>query len=157
MTARKRLVVVAGMLAISPAWLSAQTDLPPVPPGTRVRLSTIAAPEFVLTGTVDSWDGRSLGLSRPEEPTLDIPLPNLAKLQISRGEKGNWGLGGAIGAGVGLLAGVIVASVGGPENDEWHLGDAGIVVGSTAAGWALGAITGAIFLRREAWEDVPLP
>ena len=53
----------------------------------------------MLSGTVDGGDGRSLGLSRPGEPTLQIRLSDLAKLEVRQGEKGTWGLGGAIAAG----------------------------------------------------------
>jgi len=160
--------VLTGFLIVSPAGLSAQTDVSPVLLNSRVRVTTRSAPGLAAVGTLGAWDGHSLELSGSEFAPQTIPLSDVVRLEVSRGKKGHWLVGTLVGAGVGLGVGLIAAS--GNESEPTdpsnlfepfaaELGetteDAGIVLLSTLAGAGLGALVGAL-IKTEKWEDVPL-
>ena len=169
MNTRQKLLVVTGLLALSPAWLAAQTEVSPVLVDSRVRVTTHSAPGLATAGTLESWDGESLELSGSGFAPQTIPLSDLAKLEISRGKKGHWLAGTLIGAGLGIGVGLVAASGNEAEPSDpsnlfepfaAELGetteDAGIVLLSTLAGAGLGALVGAL-IKTEKWEEVPIP
>jgi hypothetical protein len=108
-------------------------------------------------GTLSSWGADSLTISGPEEEWQTFPLSDVVKLEISRGRKSNAGKGTLIGAGVGLVVGLMAAAASTDDSDS--LGEfswlvyppSGILVGGT-----LGLVVGAL-TRTEKWQEVPLP
>jgi hypothetical protein len=161
MQTKLKLLVVTGLLTLSPAWLAAQTEVSPVLLDSRVRVTTHSAPGLATAGTLESWDGESFELVGSGFAPQTIPLSDLAKLEISRGKKGHWLAGTLIGAGLGIGVGLLAAS-GGTFDDPIDQSvfeqstDAGIVIASTLAGAGLGALVGAL-IKTEKWEEVPIP
>jgi len=160
MKTQLKLLVVTGLLALSPNWLAAQTEVSPVLLDSRVRVTTHSAPDLATAGTLESWDGHSLELSGSGFAPQTIPLSDLAKLEISRGKKGHWLAGTLIGTGVGVLAGLIIAQNTttdvDPESVVEAANDAGIVAISALSGMVIGAAIGGL-IKTEKWEEVPLP
>ena len=169
MNTRQKLLVVTGLLALSPAWLAAQTEVSPVLIDSRIRVTTHSAPGLATAGTLESWDGHSFELSGSGFAPQTIPLSDLAKLEISRGKKGHWLAGTLIGTGVGIGVGLLAASannVDDPASDDPIEGiahsvseqgmDLSIVFLSTLAGAGLGALVGAL-IKTEQWEEVAIP
>jgi hypothetical protein len=169
MQTKLKLLVVTGLLTLSPAWLAAQTEVSPVLLDSRVRVTTHSAPGLATAGTLESWDGESFELVGSGFAPQTIPLSDLAKLEISRGKKGHWLAGTLIGAGLGIGVGLLVAAgdnVDDPASNDPFIGfahsiseqgmDMSIVLVSTLAGAGLGALVGAL-IKTEKWEEVPIP
>jgi hypothetical protein len=169
MKTQLKLLVVTGLLALSPNWLAAQTEVSPVLLDSRVRVTTHSAPGLATAGTLESWNGHSLELSGSGFAPQTIPLSDLAKLEISRGKKGHWLAGTLIGTGLGIGAGLLAASannVDDPASNDPFSGfaasvseqgvDMSIVFVSTLAGAGLGALVGSL-IKTEKWEEVPIP
>jgi len=158
MRGRILFIAVAATAALFPVPLVGQDIAPPAPRDSRVRVTmeVPAGREFV--GTLESWDAESLSLSGPGGPPGRLELSDMAKLEISRGMKGNAGTGALIGAGVGLVGGIVGAALAGydDETDELGLARSLIVIYSTIGGSALGAVTGA-FIKTEKWQEVSIP
>ena len=169
MTRRRsdRIVLLASAIAamlLAPVALIGQERLQPIPIDSRIRVTRAAAPDHSLVGTLGTWDGESLGLVNPGLQPQTIRLSELARLEISRGRRGNAKTGMWIGALVGLVGGLIAANQldepevnfrteGMPEGDG--IRQFGIGLAGAALGTALGAGVGAL-IRTEKWEEVPL-
>jgi hypothetical protein len=149
-------LLVTALATVAPGYLIGQTVAPPVQLDSRVRVTMRVPRGHEFVGRIDGWDERSLNLSVGDYQAQTFPLSDLAKLEISRGMKGNAGTGALIGAGIGLVAGVIGATQVDAEKDAYGLARFAIVFYSILGGTALGAVTG-VFIRTEHWEDVTLP
>lgn len=158
MRGRIPLIAVAATVALWPVPLAGQDVAPPAPRDSRVRVTmeVPAGREFV--GTLENWDAESLSLSGPGDPPGRLELSEMAKLEVSRGMKGNAGTGALIGTAVGLVGGILGAALSGYDNETDALGMArmAIVAYSTIGGAALGAVTGA-FIKTEKWQELPIP
>ncbi len=153
-----------------------------VRPGERVRVTytPTCPPQAVCAGfrdrlkqigTVVSWDGDTLhldaeGRTSPQVYALNVPRSSIIRLDVSRGQKSNAGLGTAIGL---LAGGAFGGLVGltlfeepepckglcfkfGPENkSEAFL--LGAMVGGLLGG-AVGFLAGSF--GSDVWEEVPL-
>jgi hypothetical protein len=169
---RKRAVVLLVpvlLVALFPSWLLAQTAEAPVPPGIRVRVTAGSAPNAAQVGVLGELEPDALVLHRSGLDPLTIPLPDVVKLEISRGEKGHWLAGTLIGTAVGIGAGLLIANATSVTDEEprdpltgfaaavSEQGmDMSIVMISTVAGAGLGALVGAL-IKTEKWETVPIP
>jgi hypothetical protein len=149
-------IIVAATAAFFPVPLAGQDVAPPAPRDSRVRVTMEVPARREFVGTLESWDAESLSLSGPGGPPGRLELSDMAKLEISRGMKGNAGTGALIGAGVGLVGGIVGAALTDFENDAYGLGAFSIVAYSTMGGSALGAVTGA-FIKTEKWQEVSIP
>ena len=167
-TVRQRTRVFAGILLASgmhmllpPAVLQAQVESPPVPLDSRVRVTTTSSPDMALVGSLEAWDGRALELRYPDTMGQTIPLPEVVRIEVSRGMRGNATTGVLVGGGLGVALGIASSIViGTSSGDSWIAPSFGSYVGITAVfgltGAGLGAIIGAL-IKTEEWEDVPLP
>jgi hypothetical protein len=82
-----------------------------------------------------------------------IPVEAVRRLELSQGRRGHGRVGGLLGAGVGLAAGLTAV----PESDgEGSTGVAGLLVPLSMAMYGgLGMLIGS-WIRTERWEDVPV-
>jgi len=158
MRGRIPLIAVAATAALFPVPLAGQDVAPPAPRDSRVRVTMEVPAGLEFVGTLDSWDAESLSLSGPDGPPGRLELSEMAKLEVSRGMKGNAGTGALIGTAVGLVGGIVGAALSGYDNETDELGMArmAIVSYSTIGGAALGAVTGA-FIKTEKWQELPIP
>ncbi len=158
MRGRIPLIAVAATAALFPVPVAGQDVAPPAPRDSRMRVTmeVPAGREFV--GKLESWDAESLSLSSPGGPPGRLELSEMAKLEVSRGMKGNAGTGALIGTAVGFVGGIVGAALSGYDNETDELGMArmAIVSYSTIGGAALGAVTGA-FIKTEKWQELPIP
>jgi hypothetical protein len=163
MHTKLRVLLVTGLLIVSPASLLAQTEASPVLLDSRVRVTMRSAPGLAAVGTLDAWDRRSLELAGSDSVPRTIPLSDVVRLEVSRGKKGHALTGLAIGATAGVAAGVVTMAFAFSNGDEgdmfyedrWAIA-AVITAVTTVAGAGLGALVGAL-IKTEKWEDVPLP
>lgn len=137
-------------LVKSPAVAAAQEVVPK--PGDRVRV-TVRVPFFAANGYRDKdlryvgnlveWDQVSMRWESAGS-LRTATWGRVTKFEISQGRKSNWLKGGAIGAGIGLVSGLLwAAGEGALSDDEWS-GLAVMGVGVVAgAGFTLGALIGA--------------
>jgi hypothetical protein len=126
--------------------LQAQAVSPPVPLDSRVRVTINAYTGPPVIGNVEAWDEQSIELERPGFAPMAIELSDIAKLEISRGERNHLLWGALIGAGIGVGVNALFVSL-----DEAE----GISVVFVGLGAGLGALVGAL-IRTEKWQDVPL-
>jgi len=162
-------LMVMGLIPGSPAVLTAQTTGTAVPPGSRIRVTANSAPNAPQLGVLQAWQPESLVLDRPGLEPLTVPLPDVVKLEISRGKKGHWLTGTLVGTAVGIGAGLIIASASSVTDEspndpitgfaaavsEQGM-DMSIVLVSTVAGAGLGALAGSL-IKTESWEEIPMP
>ncbi len=148
--------VVAGhlLLLVTAPSVTAQADS-----GTRVRASTSSGYRRSWVGTFVSLDADSLRLLR-RDSLVSLPVSSVVRLERSRDRRTSAGrgavIGGLVGAGTGLLLGVLASN---DEGDLYEVstGDVFVVtliVGAVGAG--IGALIGSIS-HRERWEPMPLP
>jgi hypothetical protein len=156
MRRRISLIAVAIAVVFFPLPLAGQDVAPPAPRDSRVRATMKVPVGLEYVGTLEGWDAESLRLSGPGGPPERLELSELSKLEVSRGMKGNAGKGALIGAGVGLVGGIVGAVLSDFESDAYGLGALSIVAFSSLGGMALGAITGA-FIKTEKWQELPIP
>jgi len=152
------LIALAATAALFPLPLPGKDIAPPAPNNSRVRVTMQVPAGLEYVGTLESWDAESLSLGGPGGPRGRLELSEMAKLEVSRGMKGNAGTGALIGAGVGLVGGIVGAVLSGydDETDELGMARMSILVVSMFGGAALGAATGAL-IRTEKWQELPIP
>ncbi len=149
--------------ALAPA---SHGQLSEVQSGARVRVTApgILAGRYV--GTVLSRTSDTIRLGAPNTPPVDVPVARITALQVSRGSSRALGAGrGALwGGGIGLVAGVIVATVNnndpvysvyGGSTDYSSNNVAADVLYGTLSGAFYGVVIGAI-VGRERWESFDL-
>jgi hypothetical protein len=136
-----------------------------VAPGDTVRVTAPSLDMDDSIGTVAALETDTLTVQVEERAdALYVPLADVTKLEVRRGQKSRTGGGALIGAGVGAAAGVITALAAcGDSNCEWD-GDTTDVTGYVAVvfgagGALLGAGIGALIgsaSKTDRWETVPL-
>jgi len=156
MRARIPLIAAAAAAVTFPLPLAGQEVVPPAPPDSRLRATMRVPAGLEYVGALESWDAESLSLSGPAAPPGRLELSGIAKLEVSRGMKGNAGKGALIGAGVGLVGGFLAGILFNPDHDEYGLVSLGVAAGTWLGATALGTVTGA-FVRTEDWQELPLP
>jgi hypothetical protein len=154
MRGRIPLIAIAVTAALYPLPLPGQDIAPPAPRDSRVRATMKVPVRLEYVGTLESWDAESLRLSGPGGPPGRLELSEMAKLEVSRGMKGNAGKGALIGAGVGLVGGIVAGIVFSSEDDAYEY--MAICLSTWAGATAVGAITGA-FIKTEKWQELPIP
>jgi len=163
-------MMTAALLVLGLVETTAQS--PPLQEGTRIRVtSSVVGSGAGTSATFDSRvsghlhrvgiDSLWLRLESPDGPLLAIARPTIHRLEIRSGRKRNPGKGALIGAGVGLGLGLLGAAA----LDDCALGrnwwfelcegdEDVLVLGSTAAGAAWGALVG-LLITSERWVTVP--
>ena len=134
-----------------PPFLPAQ-EAPPVPTGSRVRVTTAADAAIPETGTLRTWSDAAFLLERADRSRASIPLSEVARLELSEGTHGHALLGGLIGVGAALaVTGVLALTMEENENTSWA------AVGGILAvpGGLLGLLVGSR-IRTEEWREIPL-
>ena len=129
-------------------------------PGQRIR---VTAPDVLaerqvgqlLWLDVDSLVLESASAAVPQRWV--IPPESITQLEASQGRRGHAGKGFLIGAGVGLVGGLIGISGQGTCTGSGNYGEfcAIIVTGSTITGGLLGLLIGAA-TRSERWVSIPV-
>ena len=136
-----------------------------VAPGDTVRVTAPSMDMDDSVGTVAALETDRLTVQVEERAdALSVPLADVTKLKVRRGQKSNAGKGALIGLGVGAAAGVITALLSCADSQcDWdNAGDdvtgyTAVVLG--AGGALLGAGIGAIIgssIKTDRWESVPL-
>lgn len=153
MVGRQLVIVLVGAMLGSPLSLTAQG----LEPGQRIR---VTAPEVFMerqAGQLVWFDVDSLVLASTNAQRWVVPSLAITQLEASQGRRGHAGRGFLIGAGVGLVAGLIGISGEGTCTGSGNYGEfcAIIVTGSTLAGGFLGLLFGDI-ARTERWATIPL-
>ena len=162
MRAAISLLPLIGISLLAPLRLTAQVASPLVPVDSRVRVTQYDPPGLEFVGTVTQWRVDTLTGAAESGAPFSTPLSNVARLEVSAGTKGHARtgalIGGGIGAALGLVAVIAVATDDVPG--EWFEPTTGeTAVGAvllTATGAGLGALIGALN-RSEDWQDVWLP
>lgn len=159
---RLKALLVTMILACSSrdALAQARPSTVPVPPGSRVRVKTPSLVAPLVANFLEQRgdtlvfieDGRGRGL-------WSFSIGQIERLEMTAGEadrnKAPIAKGAAIGAGVGLVLGVIFASVADPSDESRKYSP--LLTG--ALGAAVGGGIGAYFgsrVKTERWVDVPL-
>ena len=136
-----------------------------VAPGDTVRVTAPSMDMDDSVGTVAALETDRLTVQVEERAdALSVPLADVTKLKVRRGQKSNAGKGALIGLGVGAAAGVITALLSCADSQcDWdNAGDdvtgyTAVVLG--AGGALLGAGIGAIIwssIKTDRWQTVPL-
>ena len=146
-------VVLIAFLLLPVAGLLAQ-EAPSLEPGVRVRMTAPHCNAISKKGRLQEMRGDTLVLD-----TIECPLENAWKLEVSRGRKRSVGRVLA-GASLGILGGLLGAAVGyALEHDRCHdtCGIAPAIGGIVGAGGGvvIGTVIGAL-IRTDRWEEVPL-
>jgi hypothetical protein len=162
---RSTFLVSLALVAATAGSAAAQqrTSVLPVDSLARVRMTQSAVEPSRLRGTFLSADSQTV-VVQGAEARYEVPLAEIRKLEVSRGERTVEG-GAWRGAQVGFLGGLITGAVFGGMviaigegdsyvSDEQIVGI--LVVTGTTLGTALGTLGGALF-PGERWERVPLP
>jgi len=140
--------------------------------GSRVRLTSPLLDRRIV-GTLMAYDANYLMIlpAKKDADVIRVPRDQVATFELSSGRESNWLLGGVVGAlaggaGVGGLYAVYVVgwceastwgSNGASESCEDERSSIGKVVAiSAAAGFAIGAVVGAL-AGKEHWETVDPP
>ena len=127
-------------------------------PGSHIRFFGLAPGGSPVLGTVERWEGDTLRLAAPAAAGAAIPLTALHRLQVSRGTRGHAGIGGAIGALLGVAVGLVIASGSDCQQGflEFCFERVLAPLGVMTVGWGLGAGVGAS-IRTEQWWEIRLP
>jgi hypothetical protein len=128
--------------------------------GTRVRISMIQSLHRTYIGNLVSADADSLRFTPDSGGTVAVPNASVARFERSLGRHARTGhgaaVGGALGAGVGLILGIAASS----EDDDFvevtpeDVVLVTLLLGATGAG--VGALIGSAS-HGERWEQLALP
>lgn len=150
----RRLVLASLVIACWTAGLMAQGPWP-LAPGQRVRIETDSGP---WTGTLIGQDSANLQLrwaGEHESTLVVVPQRRIQRVEVSAGRESNVGkgalIGGAVGAGLGLAAGVACAS------DSFLQCSGGEVAAATLEVGFAGAVVGCLIgaaSTHERWQPV---
>ncbi len=134
-----------------------------VAPGDTVRGTAPSMDVDDSVGTVAALETDTLTVQVEDRAdALYVPLADVAKLEVQRGQKSGTGTGALIGGGLGAALGVTVGLVGcSASNCNLDEGDltAAVAVVFGAGGALLGAGIGALIgssIKTDRWETVPL-
>ena len=144
--------VIASMVFVGlSSGLAAQA---PVAVGERVRVSTESGATHV--GPVIMATSGAIEVQDEEGGRPSVPLSTVTRLEVSRGQRSNLGVGLFAGAGAGALVGLAICadpSVCSVFDDNDVKGK--VIAFSAGVGILAGAIVGH-FIKTDRWEEVPL-
>lgn len=147
------LAVIAGVTAVPTT-----AQQPPIPLGTRVRITTPAAR---TAGRLVRLRTDTVAIDR-DGSTLVVPAVRITRFDVSRGRRSRTGrgalLGALIGTAAGIAAGAILCSGDRCESSGGDFAGVGILAlggGGLLAGLGIGAVAGAL-VTNERWEEVSL-
>lgn len=147
-------ILLLACIGAPSAEIEAQDPLP-VTAGERVRVTTESgATHWGRVGAVaPGW----LTLQGGENgQDLTVPITSVRKLDVTRGQKSNGGVGLLVGAGVGVIAATLMCA--GRRCNEYDSGPSqtpGAVLVLGLGGGLVGGIIGAV-IRTDRWEEVPV-
>lgn len=168
MTIRSSTLVATALFGCLPAALSAQAPDAGGSDSSRaaligvpVRVTTTTAVGAPVPGELRAWDAAALVVAPDSLTTRTIPLPEVVRLEVYRGEKRHTVVGVLIGSAAGILTGLVIASntqsaePGFLSELDEGLSDAGYVLLSTVIGATVGGFVGSR-IRSPKWEEVSL-
>lgn len=121
--------------------------------GDRVRVTAPSVSRKRIEGTLAAADRETLTVVSGDDGTrVGVPRSRISKLEVTRGRTSRWGIGVVIGAGAGVLPGVVASNP--PSSADRFQVDGGAVAVCGAIGAASGALVGAA-LRTDRWTTVP--
>jgi hypothetical protein len=135
-------------------------DLLLLRPGAKVRMTapTLGLSERIgrvqeLTGDTLVMQVNAMRQGRLRIEVLQVPMPAIAKLDVTTGRRGHW----LEGAGIGFLFGAVVGLASGDDSsDQWFAYSAGEKALAGGFGFGLiGAGVGAL-IKSDKWAEVPL-
>ena len=147
----------AVLVAVSLNTAVAQDGPSTLEPGARVRITVPDLGIDKQQATFQALRGDTLVVTA--DAVMYYPVASVTRLDVSRGRKGISWVGGAVGFVVGAAAGAGVAYLafkddyGSPCSTSDGATGCGVVVTGFALG---GAVAGALLMRGERWEEVPL-
>ena len=154
---RAIVVLVIATLVIPWSGLSSQ-DIPPIAPGTRVRITAPSAGADRLIGTVVPSPIDTLMVRPAARMTaVAIPLASVTRLEVRFGQKSHLLLGAAIG----FVAGAASLGIGSAvvckreDSDCAKYQTVSLTALGGLSGGAVGALLGS-FIRTDRWDRVPL-
>jgi hypothetical protein len=145
---------LTGLLIVGSA-RSAQAQLAPLPPGSRLR---VTAPTLALNERVGVFQGArdTILVLQTTAATLTVPISSIMRLELSSGRKLSK-IGGVAGLLVGAGAGGFALGCLANRDDYGVLcggqNDTKFVVGAVVGGLA-GAALGAVLFRSERWKRI---
>lgn len=145
---RRMLLVLFAIVASTP--LLAGQDLPI---GRRVRLTLADSSTYV--GRVDSAHDARIWLEPEATLPRAVDINQVNRVEVSRGRKPKFLLGAALGAGLGLVTGLVLKQASedvDPEDDRLFTA---LYAGVGTLGGALIGTGLSVVLARERWETVP--
>jgi hypothetical protein len=155
--------LIAAMIFAAPVKLGAQENRS-IEPRDRVRI-TLKRDHSAFVGTIQTVEGNALVIQRKALGLRTVAFRDIAKLEVSRGERTGALKGAAAGFVIFGLAGAIAwgavceADFGistSTSSQEPCTGEAALVgLGTGAAGALLGAVIGS-FIRTDRWDETPL-
>jgi hypothetical protein len=164
--------LLAILLAVPICSAVAQDDMPPLEPGTRIRVEACTPACLEIAGTTyESASADSLRMLTDAQLTpRSVALTSVRKLEIHRGRGSlGWWKGALVGAGFGAAFGAAMWASGVQWSDEAFglpevvipisdesrsCGAECVAIGATG-GALLGALFGAL-IRTDRWEEIPL-
>jgi hypothetical protein len=120
--------------------------------GDQVRVTAPSVSPKTIQGSLAAVDRERLSVSTTAGTRVEVPRFRIAKLEVLRGSKSRWGIGALIGAGAGVLLGLVASNP--PSSADHFQVDGGAVAVCGAVGAAGGALVGAV-LRTDRWTTVP--
>lgn len=127
----------------------------PVPTGERVRVTSDVG---AIVGELAAVDDGELEV-RTETGPVVIPHDDVSRVEVSRGRRGHPWTGMAVGAGTGLLWGLLVTA-GDDIEDPDYGGEAALSGAVAASGALIGALGGLVvgsLIRTERWVEATPP
>jgi hypothetical protein len=153
MSGRFPIAATAAMALGALATSAAAADERALTVGERVRVTAPSVSPRRIEGTLAAVDRETVTVvSRDDGTRVGVSRSQIAKLEVVRGEKSHWGTGALIGAGAGVLLGVVASNP--PSSADGFQVDGGAVAVCGAVGAAGGALVGAV-LRTDRWTTVP--
>lgn len=161
MSYRTLAFLIATMVSAAPVKLGAQEHWP-VSPRDRVRV-TMKRDHSAVIGTIQTIKGNALVIQPKKSQFRTVALRDIAKLEVSRGQRTGALKGAAAGFVIFGIAGAVAkgaaceADLGlGTSSGEPCPGKAALVgVGTGAVGALLGAVIGS-FIRTDRWDEASL-
>jgi hypothetical protein len=144
---------LAAAIVLGAMAASAAAAEPTVTIGARARVTAPSVSAGCVEGTLAAVDSETLTIvSEDDDRRVEVPRSRITKLEVVKGKKSRWAIGALVGAGAGVLLGVVASNP--PSSADQFQIDGGAVAVCGAVGAAGGALVGAV-LRTDRWTSVP--
>ena len=111
MCGRLLISTAAAMVLAALAASAEAADERAVTIGDRVRVTAPSVSPEYIEGTLAAVDRETMTVVSGDDGTsVGVPRSRIAKLEVTRGKKSRWGIGALIGAGAGVLLGVVASN-----------------------------------------------